>query len=62
MAQARMASGPHKKKLVRIPTDVLEALEQESDFQDISENAKIVQALREWVKAKRQARRESALA
>lgn len=44
----------YKKKLLRIPAEILEALEEESDFEDMSENAKLVQALREWVKAKRQ--------
>jgi hypothetical protein len=43
----RMANGPYKKMLIRIPADILEALQEESRQSDRSVNGELVHILRE---------------
>jgi len=57
MAQTRMKNGPYKKILVRIPPDILEALEDETTSSDRSVNGELVHVLREWADHRRQAPR-----
>jgi hypothetical protein len=54
---SRMPRGPYKKMLVRIPPDILEALEEETTSSDRSVNGELVHVLREWVDQRRQAPR-----
>jgi hypothetical protein len=52
----RMANGLYTKKLIRIPQDLLDELEEESEKDDRSVNGLLIHALREWLKDKRQDR------
>jgi hypothetical protein len=54
MAQTRMKNGEYKKILIRIPPDILEALEEETTSSDRSVNGELVHVLREWVDHRRQ--------
>lgn len=54
MAQTRMKNGDYKKILIRIPPDILEALEEETTSSDRSINGELVHVLREWVDQRRQ--------
>lgn len=48
MAQTRMKNGVYKKILIRIPPDILAALEEASTHDDRSINGELVHVLREW--------------
>ena len=50
-----MPRGPYKKMLVRIPPDILEALEEETTSSDRSVNGELVHVLRAWADQRRQA-------
>lgn len=54
MAQTRMKNGDYKKILIRIPPDILEALEEETTSSDRSVNGELVHVLRAWVDQRRQ--------
>jgi hypothetical protein len=54
MAQTRMKNGDYKKILIRIPPDILAALEEETTSSDRSVNGELVHVLREWVDQRRQ--------
>ena len=58
MAQTRMKNGEYKKILIRIPPDILAALEEASTREDRSINGELVHVLREWAD-QRQAKRET---
>lgn len=57
MAQTRMKNGEYKKILIRIPPDILAALEEASTREDRSVNGELVHVLREWAD-QRQGNRE----
>jgi hypothetical protein len=54
MAQTRMKNGDYKKILIRIPPDILEALEEETTSSDRSVNGELVHVLRAWADQRRQ--------
>jgi len=45
-----MPSGQYKKKLLRLPQDLLDLLEAEAVREERSLNGQLVHALREWYK------------
>jgi hypothetical protein len=51
MAQSRMPSGAYKKKLLRLPPDILEILEKEAIKEDRSLNGQLVHILRKYLPA-----------
>jgi hypothetical protein len=54
VSKTRMPRGPYKKMLVRIPPDILEALEEETASSDRSVNGELVHVLRAWADQRRQ--------
>lgn len=48
MAQTRMKNDAYKKILIRIPPDILAALEAASHGEDRSINGQLVHVLRQW--------------
>lgn len=54
MAQTRMKNGDYKKILIRIPPDILEALEEETTSSDRSVNGELVHVLRAWADQRRE--------
>ena len=48
MAQTRMKNDTYKKILIRIPPDILAALEKASHGEDRSTNGQLVHVLRQW--------------